>query len=55
MRNKFWFVAQHEYRKNVFQKRFLLAIFSVPLLLAVSFLAGFIAVALEYNGNPVAM
>ena len=53
MRNKFWFVAQHEYRKHVFQKRFLLAIFSVPLLLAVSFLAGFIAVALEYNGNPV--
>jgi len=53
MGSKFWFVARHEYRKHVFQKRFLLAIFSVPLLLAVSFLAGFIAVALEFNGDPV--
>ncbi len=53
MRSKFWFVALHEYRKHVFQKRFLLAILSVPLLLAVSFLAGFIAVAIEYNGDPV--
>jgi ABC-2 type transport system permease protein len=53
MGNKFWFVAIHEYRKHVFQKRFLLAIFSVPLLLGVSFLAGAIAVSFEINLDPV--
>lgn len=53
MRAKFWFVALNEYRKHVFRKRFLLAIFSVPILLAVSFLAGFISVAFQIDMDPV--
>lgn len=53
MGNKFWFVAINEYRKHVFQKKFILAILSVPLLLGVSFLAGFIASQIDRNETPV--
>lgn len=53
MNNKFWFVALHEYRKHVFQKRFLLAILSVPALLVASFAAGFLSEFLSRNGDPV--
>ncbi len=53
MSNKFWFVALHEYRKHVFQKRFLLAILSVPALLVASFAAGFLAEFLSRNSDPV--
>lgn len=53
MRSKFWYVAQYEYRKHVFQKKFILAILSVPLVLAVSFLAGFIASQLDKNDAPI--
>ena len=53
MKSKFWYVAQHEYRKHVFRKKFLLAIFSVPLLLGVSFLAGFVSEALQLRNEPI--
>lgn len=53
MGSKFWFVALHEYRKHVFQKKFLLAIFSVPLLLGVSMLAGFIASRINMDKSPL--
>ena len=53
MGSKFWYVAQYEYRKHVFQKKFILAILSVPLVLAVSFLAGFIASQLDKNDTPI--
>ncbi len=53
MGNKFWYVAQYEYRKHVFQKKFILAILSVPLLLGISILAGFIASQINRNDAPV--
>jgi len=53
MGNKFWYVALYEYRKHVFQKRFILAVLSVPLLLGVSILAGFIASQINRNETPV--
>lgn len=53
MGSKFWFVALHEYRKHVFQKKFLLAIFSVPLLLGVSMVAGFIASQINMDKSPL--
>ena len=53
MGSKFWYVAQYEYRKHVFQKKFILAILSVPLVLAVSFLAGFIASQVNKNDAPI--
>jgi ABC-2 type transport system permease protein len=51
--SKLWYVAQYEYRKHVFQKKFLLAIFSVPLLLGVSMLAGFIASRINMDKSPL--
>jgi len=53
MGNKFWYVAMNEYRKHVFQKKFILAALSVPLVLAVSFLAGFIASQIDRNDAPI--
>jgi ABC-2 type transport system permease protein len=53
MQAKFWFVALNEYRKHVFQKRFILAIISVPALLSVSFLVGFLTEYLTRNLDPV--
>jgi len=53
MGSKFWYVAQYEYRKHVFQKKFILAILSVPLVLAVSFVAGFIASQINNNDAPI--
>ena len=53
MRSKFWYVALNEYRKHVFQKSFLLAIFSVPLLIGVIFLSIFAAALIFYNPAPI--
>lgn len=53
MGNKFWYVAMNEYRKHVFQKKFILAMLSVPLVLAVSILAGYLAYQLERNESPI--
>jgi ABC-2 type transport system permease protein len=50
---KFWFVALNEYKRHVFQKKFLLAIFSLPALLAVSIGAGFLAEQSDKNFDPV--
>jgi ABC-2 type transport system permease protein len=53
MQNKFWFVAANEYKKHVLQKKFILALLSVPLLLGVSFLAGYISYLFERNLDPI--
>ena len=53
MRAKFWFVALNEYRKHVFKKGFILAIISVPALLAISFLAGYLTYIFTRNLDPV--
>ncbi|MBN2044520.1 MAG: ABC transporter permease [Anaerolineales bacterium] len=50
---KFWFVALNEYRKHVFQKRFILAIISVPALLSVTFLVGFLTEYFNRNMDPI--
>ena len=51
--NKFWFVAINEYKRHVFKKKFLLAIFSLPLLLAVSIGAGMLAESSDRNFDPL--
>lgn len=51
--SKFWFVAINEYKRHVFKKKFLLAIFSLPLMLAVSIGAGMLAERSERNYNPL--
>ena len=50
---KFLFVAINEYKRHVFQKKFLLAIFSLPALLAVSIGAGFLAERSDKNFAPM--
>ena len=51
--NKFWFVAINEYKRHVFKKKFLLAIFSLPLLLSFSIGAGYLAERSEDNNEPL--
>jgi len=53
MQNKFWFVAVNEYKKHVLQKKFILALLSVPLLLGVSILAGYLSYLFERNMDPI--
>lgn len=50
---KFWRVAYQEYSRNVFQRRFLFALFSIPLV--VLFMVGlvYLLVLLETNTTPV--
>jgi len=50
---KLWYVARHEYARNVFKKSFILALLSVPLLIGVNI--GLIAfmVSLDNNNAPV--
>lgn len=53
MHSKFWYVAKNEYRKHVFRKKFLLAVFSVPLVLVVSILAGYLSQGMFNNNLPL--
>jgi ABC-2 type transport system permease protein len=48
--NKFWQVAWHEYSRHVFRRRFLLALFSVPLLMV--FMVVMIIVVIMINSKP---
>ena len=49
--NKFWQVAWHEYSRHVLRKRFLLALLSVPIMLAVMIIL--IIVIVRINANPL--
>ena len=53
MQNKFWFVAVNEYKRRVLNRKFLISLFSIPLLLGVSILAGFLASQSENSDEPV--
>jgi ABC-2 type transport system permease protein len=48
--NKFWRIAFHEYSRHVFRRRFLLALFSVPLLMV--FMVVLIIVIIRIDSNP---
>jgi ABC-2 type transport system permease protein len=48
-----WLVVRHEYLKHVSQKGFLIALFSLPLLIGLSVGLGMIMGALEDNSNAV--
>ena len=51
--SKFWLVSSHEYTRHVFRKRFLLALFSVPLLLAFMIILVIGMVIMETSSKPV--
>jgi ABC-2 type transport system permease protein len=48
--NKFWRIASHEYSRHVFRKRFLMALFSIPLMLV--FMVVLIIVLTRMDSNP---
>jgi ABC-2 type transport system permease protein len=50
---KFWRVAWHEYSRHVFRKRFLLALFSVPLMIIFMVILVIAMIIMETNSKPV--
>lgn len=50
---KFWRVAFYEYTRHVLRRRFLFALLSVPALIAVMAVVGFLIVSLETRDTPV--
>jgi ABC-2 type transport system permease protein len=51
--NKFWRVAWREYSRHVFRKRFLLTVFSVPLMIAFMVILVVVIIYAESNPTPV--
>lgn len=49
---KLWLVARHEYRRNVFKKSFILALFSLPLMIALNVGMGLFIESTENNDAP---
>ncbi len=48
--NKFWQIVSHEYSRHVFRRRFLMALFSVPLLMV--FMVVLVIVIIRTNSSP---
>ncbi len=53
MMSKLWYVARHEYERNVFKKSFIFALVSVPLVLGGTIGMIALMVALDNNSAPV--
>jgi ABC-2 type transport system permease protein len=49
--SKFWKIASHEYSRHVFRRRFLLALFSVPLIMV--FMVILIILIIRMDSNPI--
>ena len=50
---KLWLAVRHEYSKNVRQKSFLIALFSLPLFIGLTVGLGFLMSSQENNSAPV--
>ena len=53
MMSKLWRIARHEYRRNVFKRSFILALLSVPLMIAVNVGIGLLMASREVDNAPV--
>jgi len=53
MISKLWRIARHEYERNVFKRSFVLALLSVPLMIAVIVGVGFFMASREVNNTPL--
>jgi ABC-2 type transport system permease protein len=51
--SKFWHVAWHEYSRHVFRRRFLLALFSVPLMLVVMVVLIIVIIRMNSSSTPI--
>src|SRR5512146_2619403 len=52
--NKFWLIFRNEYLHHVKRKRFIFALLSLPLFVALMVGVGLLAVWADYDGRPVA-
>lgn len=50
---RIWRVASYEYRRHVFRRRFLIAIFSLPALLLMFVIVAFVLIRTEVDNQPV--
>lgn len=50
---KFWLVFLHEYKRHVMRKRFIFAVLSMPLFVALMVGVGFLSVWVQFNDKPV--
>ena len=51
--NKFWRITWHEYSRHVFRKRFIFALFSLPLLLGVTVALVLLVIWMNSNPTPI--
>jgi ABC-2 type transport system permease protein len=51
--NKFWQIAFHEYSRHVFRRRFLLPLFSVPLLMVFMVVLVIVIIRIDSNPTPI--
>ena len=51
--NKFWRIAFHEYSRHVFRRRFLLPLFSVPLLMVFMVVLVIVIIRIDSNPTPI--
>jgi len=51
--NKFWQIARHEYSRHVFRRRFLLALFSVPLMIVLMVVLVIVVIIVSSDSKPV--
>jgi ABC-2 type transport system permease protein len=51
--SKFWKIASHEYSRHVFRRRFLLALFSVPLIMVLMIVLIFVIIRMDSNPTPI--
>ncbi len=50
---KFWLVAVHEYSRHVFRRRFLLALFSVPLMIVATIVLVIVVIMINTDPTPI--
>jgi ABC-2 type transport system permease protein len=51
--NKFWQIAFHEYSRHVFRRRFLLPLFSVPLMIVFTVVLVLVIIRMDSNPTPI--
>jgi ABC-2 type transport system permease protein len=51
--SKFWRIASHEYSRHVFRRRFLLPLFSVPLIIVFTVVLVLVIIRMDSNPTPI--
>lgn len=51
--SKFWLIARHEYARHVFRRRFLLPLFSVPLMIIFTVVVVIVVISIDSDPTPI--